>query len=127
MYKMAVTLDGEYVHGKQYDILVQVYNAEDGCSYVSRKRNINVRPGTDSDTWQKVSSKGDVGATGSIGPVGPTGPQGPAVPVIANLNSTSDTDALAASQGKVLSERLSDVERGLVGGVAHLGNIVGTV
>ena len=61
---MAVTLDGEYVHGKQYDILVQVYNAEDGCSYVSRKRNINVRPGTDPDTWQKVSNKGDIGATG---------------------------------------------------------------
>lgn len=64
MYKMAVTVDGEYIYGKQYDILTQVYYPEDGCSYVSRKANKNVRPGTDPDTWQKVSSKGDIGATG---------------------------------------------------------------
>ena len=46
---------------------------------------------------------------------------------ISNLTSTSNIDALAASQGKILADRIADVEGGLVGGVAHLGSIVGTV
>ena len=80
LYKVAVTMDGNYVHGKEYDKLVQVFYSEasggDGCSYVSRKRNVNVRPGTDDTVWQKVSSKGEVGAQGPQGPQGEEGPQG---------------------------------------------------
>lgn len=71
--------------------------------------------------------KGDKGDTGAQGPQGVAGPMGPPAPIVANLNSTSTTEALAACMGKALNDRLVDVEQGLVGGVAHLGDVVGTV
>ena len=80
LYKVAVTLDGNYVHGKEYDKLVQVFYDEadggDGCSYVSRKRNVNVRPGTDDTVWQKCSERGAQGIQGQDGQVGPAGSDG---------------------------------------------------
>lgn len=63
LYKVAVTLGGNYVHGRQYDVLTQVFYARedggDGKSYVSRKANKNVIPGTDPTVWQLVSDTGD--------------------------------------------------------------------
>lgn len=80
LYKVAITLDGKYVHGKEYDKLVQVFYDEadggDGCSYVSRKRNVNVRPGTDDTVWQKSSDRGETGSKGDQGIQGEPGPQG---------------------------------------------------
>ena len=74
LYKVAITLDGNYVHGKEYDKLVQVYydpaDGGDGCSYVSRKKNVNVRPGTDDTVWQKASDRGQQGQQGQTGATG---------------------------------------------------------
>ena len=99
IYKVAITSEGNYVHGKQYDSLCMVLYAEedggDGCAYLSVKPNINIKPGSDSNTWRKMSERGQKGDTGEIGPqglkgdtgdVGPqgekgdTGAQGPAGP-----------------------------------------------
>ena len=80
LYKVAITLGGKYVHGTEYDKLVQVFYDEadggDGCSYVSRKRNVNVCPGTDDTVWQKVSDRGAQGEQGETGERGPQGMQG---------------------------------------------------
>ena len=82
LYKVAITVDGNYVHGKYYDTLTQVYYAEedggDGCSYVSVKPNQNVIPGTDDTVWKRSSrsgkgEKGDKGDTGERGPQGEPG------------------------------------------------------
>lgn len=78
LYKVAITVDGNYVHGKYYDTLTQVYYAEedggDGCSYISVKPNQNVVPGTDDTVWKRSSrsgrgekgEKGDKGDPGAI-------------------------------------------------------------
>lgn len=82
LYKVAITVDGNYVHGKYYDTLTQVYYAEedggDGCSYISVKPNQNVRPGTDDSVWKKSaqSGKGEPGAPGPQGPQGEKGEKG---------------------------------------------------
>ena len=77
IYKVAITADGKFVYGKQYDTLVQVLYAledgGDGCSYVSIKPNRNIKPGTDPTTWVKSTERG---ATGPQGPQGPEGPGG---------------------------------------------------
>ena len=63
LFKAGITVDGDYVHGKQYDILTQVYynpdDGGDGCSYVSRVPNKNIRPGTDDSVWA-LTSQGSV-------------------------------------------------------------------
>ena len=86
LYKVAITSEGNYVHGKQYDSLCMVLYAEedggDGCAYLSVKPNINIKPGSDSNTWRKMSERGQKGDTGEIGPqglkgdTGDVGPQG---------------------------------------------------
>lgn len=145
LYKVAVTMDGNYVHGKEYDKLVQVFYSEasggDGCSYVSRKRNVNVRPGTDDTVWQKVSSKGEVGAQGPQGPTGEKGSkgdkgdtgsqgiqgvQGPVGPagvssVVVNVDGTSGTPSATSSvENGVLTINLS----GLKGEQGNTGSSV---
>lgn len=79
LYKVAITVDGNYVHGKYYDTLTQVYYAEedggDGCSYISVKPNQNVIPGTDDTVW-KCSSRSGKGEKGDKGDTGERGPQG---------------------------------------------------
>ena len=62
--------------------------------------------------------KGDTGATGATGPQGPQGPKGDQgdpgssidypFTLVNNLNSTDSTKGLAAPQGKVLAQDLSD-------------------
>lgn len=85
LYKVAITVDGNYVHGKYYDTLTQVYYAEedggDGCSYISVKPNQNVIPGTDDTVWKRTSrsgrgEKGDKGDPGERGPQGEKGDTG---------------------------------------------------
>lgn len=79
LYKVAITVDGNYVHGKYYDTLTQVYYAEedggDGCSYISVKPNQNVIPGTDDTVWKRSSRSGK-GEKGDKGDPGERGPQG---------------------------------------------------
>ena len=76
LYKVAITVDGNYVHGKYYDTLTQVYYAEedggDGCSYISVKPNQNVVPGTDDTVWKRSSrsGKGEKGEKGDKGDPG---------------------------------------------------------
>ena len=69
MYKVAITPCGKYVHGTEYDILSQVLNATedggDGCSYISIKRNRNVKPGTDPTVWAISTQRGEPGEPGS--------------------------------------------------------------
>ena len=40
LYKVAITVDGNYVHGKHYDTLTQVYYAEEdgGEAFLHRMR-----------------------------------------------------------------------------------------
>lgn len=86
IYKVAITADGKFVYGKQYDVLVQVLYATedggDGCSYVSIKPNRNVIPGTDPTTWVKSTERG---AQGTQGPQGIQGPPGPSAELPSNL------------------------------------------
>ena len=72
LYKVAITPCGKYVHGTEYDALSLVLNATedggDGCAYVSLKKNMNVRPGTDDTVWAlsvEKGAKGDRGLPGS--------------------------------------------------------------
>lgn len=71
LYKVAITPCGKYVHGTEYDLLSLVLNATedggDGCSYVSLKRNKNVRPGTDPTTWAISTQRGEQGQRGEDG------------------------------------------------------------
>jgi len=82
LYKVSITVDGNYVHGKYYDTLTQVYYAEedggDGCSYISVKPNRNVVPGTDDTVWKRSSrsGRGEKGEKGDKGDTGERGPQG---------------------------------------------------
>ncbi len=61
---------------------------------------------------------------GAQGIQGIQGPVGPTVPVIANLASTSDVDALAASQGKILDEKKIDSDTGTIAGSSPVNNMV---
>ena len=71
MYKVAITPCGKYVHGTEYDLLSEVLNATedggDGCSYISLKRNKNVRPGTDPTIWAISTQRGEKGEAGAPG------------------------------------------------------------
>ena len=68
---MAITPCGKYVHGTEYDILSEVLNATDdggdGCSYISIKRNMNVKPGTDPTVWAISTQRGEPGEPGEPG------------------------------------------------------------
>ena len=71
LYKVAITPKGKYIHGTEYDALCQVLyateNGGDGCSYISLKRNVNVRPGTDNTVWAICLEKGEKGEQGENG------------------------------------------------------------
>ena len=71
LYKVAITPKGKYVHGTEYDALCQVLYATadggDGCSYISLKPNVNVRPGTDNTVWAICLEKGEKGSQGDPG------------------------------------------------------------
>jgi len=71
LYKVAITPCGKYVHGTEYDALCLVLNATedggDGCSYVSKKPNKNVRPGTDPNIWALSLERGEQGQQGIPG------------------------------------------------------------
>ena len=71
LYKVAITPRGKYVHGTEYDVLSLVLNATedggDGCSYLSLRKNKNVRPGTDNSIWAKSTERGERGERGIPG------------------------------------------------------------
>ncbi len=68
IFKAGITVDGNFVYGKQYDILTQVFfdpaDGGDGCSYISRTANRNVVPGTNPLIWVKASDRGNKGDSG---------------------------------------------------------------
>lgn len=71
LYKVAITPCGKYVHGTEYDALCLVLNATedggDGCAYISKKPNKNIRPGTDSSVWALSMERGEQGQQGPSG------------------------------------------------------------
>lgn len=98
LYKVALTMAGNYVHGTHYDALTWVFYDEadggDNCSYVSVRENQNVVPGTDPDVWRKVcksGEQGDPGAPGEDGAPGATGERGPAGVESVNVSVSQST------------------------------------
>ena len=65
---------GEYSYNTSYTELdIVSYN---GGSYICKKPTLGNEP-TNTEYWQLISKKGDVGAQGQNGEQGPVGPQGP--------------------------------------------------
>ncbi|MCR5841967.1 MAG: hypothetical protein K6G86_07810 [Bacteroidales bacterium] len=60
--KVGITPGGNWSAGRSFEkltaVLHRLADGGDGCGYVSLKDNINVRPGTDPNTWMKNSEAG---------------------------------------------------------------------
>lgn len=103
--KVGLTTGGEWKSTVSYERLTVV--TKDGQSYVSKKDNKGVIPGSNSSVWQLVAAKGADGDEGSGGST---------IEVIDNLTTNSGRNALSARQGKILKESLDDAIAAWEGG-----------
>lgn len=56
--KVSITLGGSWANNVSYAPLTAVISDDDGCGYISRKLNINVKPGSDEKVWKKIVERG---------------------------------------------------------------------
>ena len=103
--KVSITFDGDYDSSKQYrELTCVLYNQ---VSWVSKQRvpagNIPVE---NSLYWQKMSERGAQGPAGQsyVGNV----------QIIDNLSEGGSTSVLSAEQGKILNERIEDLDTSLL-------------
>lgn len=56
--KVSITLGGPWANNVSYAPLTAVISDDDGCGYISRRLNINVKPGSDDTIWTKIVDRG---------------------------------------------------------------------
>lgn len=62
--RIAFVYEDDWDVNKSYQRLSTVFYPDDGCSYIAKKANRGVAPGTDLLTWGKIAQKGDKGDKG---------------------------------------------------------------
>lgn len=62
--RIAFVYEDDWDGNKSYQRLSTVFYPDDGCSYIAKKANRGVTPGTDPLTWGKIAQKGGKGDKG---------------------------------------------------------------